>query len=62
MQVHDVEFEDGVGDDKEKEEVGFYVYRNMKFVDMCELEDPHTVMVPLKNAKPEEVVRIIVQN
>ena len=62
VQVTDVEFEQGTADDKEKEEVGFYVYRNMKFVDMCDLEDPHTVMVPLKNAKPEEVVRIIVQN
>ena len=62
VQVHDVAFETGTADGKEKEEVGFYVYRNMKFVDMCDLEDPHTVMVPLRSAKPEEVVRIIVQN
>ena len=62
MQVHDIEFEEGTAEGKEKSEVGFYVYRNMKFVDMCDLADPHIVMVPLKNAKAEEVVRIIVQN
>ena len=49
-------------DDKDKEEVGFYTYRNMKFIDCSDLESPHTIMVPLRNAKPEEVVRIIVQN
>ena len=31
-------------------------------MDYSNLEDPHTVMVPFRNAKPEEVVRIIVQN
>ena len=49
-------------DDIEKEDLGFYVYRNMKFLDMADLEDPHTVMVPLRNAKQEEVVRIIIQD
>ena len=62
MKVYDIDFEPGIHDEKDKEEVGFYVYRNMKFVDCSDLEDPHTVMVPLRNAKPEEVVRIIVQN
>ena len=62
VQVHDAEFEPGMAEGKAKEDAGFYVYRNMKFVDMCDLDDPHTVMVPLKNAKPEEVVRLIVQN
>ena len=47
-------------DTKDKEEVGFYVYRNMKFIDCSDLEEPHTVMVPLRNAKPEEVIRVIV--
>ena len=62
IQVHDIEFEEGTADGKDKSEVGFYCYRNMKFVDMAELEDPHVVMMPMKNAKKEEVVRIIVQN
>ena len=62
VQIHDIEFEEGTAEGKEKSEVGFYVYRNMKFVDMCDLEDPHVVMVPMRNAKKEEVVRIIVQN
>ena len=62
MRVYDIDFEPGTHDDKDKEEVGFYTYRNMKFIDCADLEDPHTIMVPLKNAKPEEVVRIIVQN
>ena len=34
----------------------------MKFIDCSDLEEPHTVMVPLRNAKPEEVLRVIVQN
>ena len=62
IQVHDIEFEEGTADGKDKSEVGFYCYRNMKFVDMAELDDPHVVMMPMKNAKKEEVVRIIVQN
>ena len=62
MRVHDIDFEPGELDNKDKEEVGFYTYRNMKFVDCADLESPHTVMVPLRAAKPEEVVRIIVQN
>ena len=62
VQIHDIEFEEGTAEGKEKSEVGFYCYRNMKFVDMCDLEDPHVVMVPMRNAKKEEVVRIIVQN
>lgn len=60
--VHDIDFEPGTQDDKDKEEVGFYVNRNMKFVDMATLDDPHTMRVSLKHAKPQECVRIIVQN
>lgn len=60
MKIHDIDFEPGVLDDKDKEEVGFYTYRNMKFIDCADLESPHTIMVPLRNSKPEEVVRIIV--
>ena len=60
VKVYDIDFEPGVLDDKDKEEVGFYISRNMKFIDCSDLEDPHTVMVPLRNAKPEEVVRVIV--
>ena len=62
MRVHDIDFEPGEHDGKDKEEVGFYTYRNMKFVDCSDLEEPHTIMVPLRNAKPQEVVRVIVQN
>jgi len=53
---------DGETEGTALEDLGFYVYRNMKFLDICDLEDPHTVQVPLKNAKPEEVIRIIVQD
>lgn len=62
VKIQDIDFEPGTQDDKDKEEVGFYTYRNMKFIDCADLESPHTVMVPLRNAKPEEVVRLIVQN
>ena len=62
VRVHDIDFEPGEHDSKDKEEVGFYTYRNMKFVDCSDLEEPHTIMVPLRNAKPQEVVRVIVQN
>ena len=62
VRVHDIDFEPGEHDGKDKEEVGFYTYRNMKFVDCSDLEEPHTIMVPLRNAKPQEVVRVIVQN
>jgi len=62
VKVHDIVFEEGTNDENDKEDVGFYIYRNMKFVDLCDMNDPHMVQVPLKNAKPEEVVRVIIQN
>ena len=60
--MHDIDFEPGTQDDKDKEEVGFYVHRNMKFVDVSSLDDPHTMRVSLRHAKAQECVRIIVQN
>ena len=62
MKIEDIEFEEGTAEGKSKTEVGFYCYRNMKFLDMADLAEPHVMMVPLKNAKAEEVVRIIVQD
>ena len=63
MQVHDIELmEDSPLKVDEMDDLAFYVYRNMKFIDCCDLDEPHTVMVPLRNAKAEEVVRIICQN
>ena len=61
VKVYDYLFENQP-DDVKLEDLGFYVYRNMKFLDCADLEDPHTVMVPLRSAKIEEVVRIIVQD
>jgi hypothetical protein len=61
VKVYDYKFENKP-EGTNLEDLGFYVYRNMKFLDLCDLEDPHTVMVPLRNAKPEEVVRVIVQD
>ena len=43
VRVYDIDFEPGELDEKDKDEVGFYVYRNMKFVDCSDLEEPHTV-------------------
>jgi hypothetical protein len=60
--VHDMEFEPEHAAGKDKNEVGYYMHRNMKFVDTTSYEDPHVVRVPLRNAKPQECVRIVVQN
>lgn len=62
IQVHDIDFEPGTADDKDKDEVGFYVHRNMKFVDTSTLEEVHVMRCPLRRVKPQECVRIIVQN
>jgi len=37
VRVSDIDFEPGELDNKDKEEVGFYTYRNMKFVDCADL-------------------------
>jgi hypothetical protein len=60
--VHDIDFEPGRGDDKDKYEVGFQAHRNMKLVDIASLEDPHLMRISLRNAKSTECVRILVQN
>jgi hypothetical protein len=63
IQIHDIDFEPGTEDDKDKTEVGFYVHRNFKMIDTCTIEDNHTMKVSLRNVKPAmECVRIIVQN
>jgi hypothetical protein len=60
--VHDIDFEPGQADNKDKHEVGFQVHRNMKLVDIASLEDPHLMRVSLRNAKVTECIRILVQN
>jgi hypothetical protein len=60
VEVHDIEFEPGP--EIEKAEVGFYLHRNMKFVDSAAFEDPHVMRCPMRNAKAQECVRVIVQN
>ena len=60
--MHDIDLGSGNQEEKVKKEVGFYVHRNMKFVDVSSLDDPHTMRVSLRHAKAQECVRIIVQN
>ena len=60
--MHDIDLGPGIQEDKVKKEVGFYVHRNMEFVDMASLDDPHTMRVSLSNVEDQEYVRINVQN
>lgn len=62
IKVADIVLEEEIRNQVDKNSIGYYVYRNMKFVDTTNLEDPHMITVPLKAAKAEEVCRVICQN
>jgi hypothetical protein len=51
------------GHNVKKEELGAFVYRNQKFIDMVDLSDPHPVEVLFKGeagTSPGECLRIII--
>ena len=60
--MHDIDLGPDIQDDKVKEEVGFYVHHDVKFIDMASLVDPHPMRVSLSNTEAQECVRITVKN
>lgn len=46
--------------DLDKEGRAAFIYRNAKFVEKIELEDPKALEIQFKNALPGEVLRIMV--